>query len=387
MQSLKESSLPDTNLLDSAELVEDHRAAQPLASSRHGQHNGQEKAKVNPPVYLNSQPEKKPVVLPVHERNRAGFNDTFELSAHETIDAMNQSGRDIASQKPEYKLPLKKMGVTRTGIPVQMLNPFGSNDLVHLSCDVAMHVSLGDDRRGIHVSRLGDTLASHTAESYQSLADYAVRVAETTRRVQHAEHATVEASGLFAFLEPLNGVKSKVSLESLELSARAEATGKQTKLTSGISFNHITACPCVQETFRHSHGPQSEELISEINRRQMPLLTHSQRCRTTILIEGASHMPDVATLLDCIDSVVVRCQNTMPREYELLTVYKAHHKPQFLEDVLRELSASLARLLEGNDPETRVRITSISMESIHDFDLDGEIEYTLADLRAMLPTS
>ena len=384
MRSLNQTTLSDTIVMDSAEIdqaVVDSGVSATLPAHSNGHANNG----ANLTVDLKPQPDKKRVTLPVHERSRAGFDETFELSAHETIDAMNVSGRDIASQQPDLKFPLKKMGVTRTGIPVQVANPFGGQDLVHLSCDVAMHVSLAGDRRGIHVSRLGDTLAGHTGDIYQDLADYAVQVAETTRRVQHADHATVAASGLFAFLEPLNGVKTKVSLESLQLSARAEASAGQTRLTSGITFNHITACPCVQETFRHSHGPESEELIAEIGRREMPLLTHSQRCRTSIFIEGAKALPTLGDLIDLIDSVVVRCQNTMPREYELLTVYKAHHKPQFLEDVLRELSAALTRLLAGNPPETRVRITSVSMESIHDFDLDGEIDYTLADLQAMLP--
>lgn len=384
MQSLNASALSDTVLLDSTEMEEAHvTSGASAAQAVHG--DRQVTNRVKSPVDIKPVPEKKTHQLPVHERTRAGFDETFELSAHETIDAMNKSGRDIASQGSEFNLPLKKMGVTRVGIPVLLTNPFGAEDVVQLSCNVAMHVSLAGDRRGIHVSRLGDTLAGHTGECYQNLTDYARRVAQTTRRVQEAEHATVEVSGLFAFLEPLNGVKTKVSLESLELSARADVSAAHTRLTTGISFNHITACPCVQETFRHSHGPQSEELITEIGRREMPLLTHSQRCRTTVFIEGADNVPDLGLLIDCIDSVVVRCQNTMPREYELLTVYKAHHKPQFLEDVLRELSSALAKLLEGNPAETRVRITSISMESIHDFDLDGEIDYTLADLQAKLP--
>jgi|LauGreDrversion2_6_1035139.scaffolds.fasta_scaffold08977_2 GTP cyclohydrolase FolE2 len=324
------------------------------------------------------------IVLPVHERQRAGFDETFELSAHDTIEAMNRNGRDIASQKPGFLLPLKKMGVTRTGVPVRISDPLGGGNLVQLSCEVAMHVSLGDDRRGIHVSRLGNTIADHTGDVYQSLPDYACSVAENICRVQHADTATVSVSGIFAFLEPLQGIKNKVSLESLELAGSASCTADGTVQSSGITFNHITACPCVQETFRHSHGSQSDELMAEISRREMPLLTHSQRCRTQITISGGSQLPDLAKLLDVIDSVVVRCQNTMPREYELLTVYKAHHKPQFLEDVLREISAQLFRLLAGNPPQTRVSIKSVSMESIHDFDLDGEIDFTMADLQLLL---
>jgi GTP cyclohydrolase FolE2 len=95
----------------------------------------------------------------------------------------------------------------------------------------------------------------------------------------------------------------------------------------------------------------------------------------------------VPTLLKCIDSVVVRCQNTMPRELELLTVYQAHKKPQFLEDVLRDLLESLHQELKGQPEGAKVRIQSLSMESIHDFDLDGEIEYSLGDLNLLFASS
>lgn len=382
--ALSNASSPHKRSLIDSSLTEDRSTPTAETSTMSLQSQAMATPETRRPLDLKPDTQLGQLSLPLHERTRAGFEETFELSAHETIHAMNESGRDIASQAPQFRLALKKMGVTRTGIPVRITNPFGGHDLAHLSCDVAMHVSLAEERRGIHVSRLGDTLANHATEAYRSLADYAAQVATATRRVQHAERATVEASGPFAFLEPLEGVKSKVSLESIQLSARAEATADGTLVTTGVSFNHITACPCVQETYRHSHGPGSSGLMDEISRREMPLLTHSQRCRTTVLIEGAEQPPALGKLLDCIDSVVVRCQNTMPREYELLTVHKAHHKPQFLEDVLRELSSALTHLLAGNPGSTRIRITSISMESIHDFDLDGEIDHSLAELQAML---
>ncbi|MDF0552319.1 GTP cyclohydrolase, FolE2/MptA family [Kamptonema sp. UHCC 0994] len=70
----------------------------------------------------------------------------------------------------------------------------------------------------------------------------------------------------------------------------------------------------------------------------------------------------------------------MPHDLELLTVYRAHRKPQFLEDALRDLLKSLYTELQDQPECAKVHIQSLSMESIHDFDLDGAIEYSIGEL-------
>jgi GTP cyclohydrolase FolE2 len=117
----------------------------------------------------------------------------------------------------------------------------------------------------------------------------------------------------------------------------------------------------------------------------MPLMTHSQRCRTHVKLRGLAGPLNLLEILDSIDRVAVRCQNTMPREFELLTVFLAHARPQFLEDVLRDLSADLAKTLADEADTARIVIDSISMESIHDFDLHGQIDTSLAEVRAISP--
>ena len=115
----------------------------------------------------------------------------------------------------------------------------------------------------------------------------------------------------------------------------------------------------------------------------MPLMTHSQRCRTHVKLRGLAGPMNLLELLDSIDRVAVRCQNTMPREFALLTVFLAHARPQVLEDVLRDLSADLAKTLPDESDSARIVIDSISMESIHDFDLHGQIDTSLAEVRAI----
>jgi len=335
---------------------------------------------MRPPV-----PERKKTpdsVLAVHQRHLPEFQEVFERSAEETIASMNETGRDVASQPAKHPLSIRSMGVARTSIPVVITNPLGGG-LAHISCSVDLLVGLAAEKRGIHVSRMGDVLARLAGEQYDSLHHYASRLIELLRTTQHAETAHVRVQGQLPYLEAIEGVKSKSSLESLGLSIEAEFANGQTQFTQGVIFSHITACPCVQQTYRQSHDDESSSFVNELELRQMPLMTHSQRCRTHVKLRGLAGPMNLLELLDSIDRVAVRCQNTMPREFELLTVFLAHARPQFLEDVLRDLSADLAKTLPDESDSARIVIDSISMESIHDFDLHGQIDTSLAEVRAI----
>jgi len=319
-------------------------------------------------------------MLPFYTRQRLQFHEIFQRTALETINSMNQNGQDVANQLAVHPLTLPRMGISRHSIPVMICNPLGGSEIIHMSCNVKVHVNLSADKRGIHVSRLGDTLARLTGVPYQSLQDYADQLCKSVKISQEATDAHVEVEGVFSYLEEVNGVKLKRSLETFVLTAESHFVDDCLTYSNGIGFNHITACPCVQATYKESHAEDSTEFLQELVNQRMPLLTHSQRCHTRITMQGMNAPLSIPTLLNCIDTVVVRCQNTMPRDLELLTVYQAHRKPQFLEDVLRDLLKSLYTEFQDEPERAKVRIQSLSMESIHDFDLDGEIEYSIGEL-------
>ncbi|MEO5720979.1 MAG: GTP cyclohydrolase, FolE2/MptA family [Chthoniobacterales bacterium] len=319
--------------------------------------------------------------LPRHQRSRPAFADMFERDDAETIAAMDGGGYDIPNQAPQTPLALQRVGVNRRAIPVQIVDPFGGSQPAQLSCAVEAHVSVADDRRGIHVSRIGHLLAEMSDKVYPSLQDYAARFAELLLETQESRGAGVSVDGVLTYLEQVSGVKEKASLEHLDLFAKADFVDGRISVASGIGFTHITACPCVQETYRHSFA--SAAVASGRARRadEMPLLTHTQRCRTRILFShGATAPPGLGELLRCLDGVVVRSLNTLPREFELLNVYRAHAGPQFLEDALRDLLFAVYQLRRGADPREAIEIKSVSMESIHDFDMEGEIKFSLKEL-------
>src|ERR1700731_4720444 len=116
--------------------------------------------------------------LPAHQRSRRSFAGTFERDHSETIAAMDSGGHDIPRQRPKTALALRTVGVRREAIPVLIVDPFGGEDPVQLSCAIEARVGLDRERRGIHVSRIGDLLAQLSGKVFPAVRDYAAEFLE-----------------------------------------------------------------------------------------------------------------------------------------------------------------------------------------------------------------
>lgn len=331
--------------------------------------------------------EEQPLIphsfIPVHQRFQPDFIELFGRSEQQAITAMNAEDDDIPNQRPCQEITLPAMGVNRAHIPVSILDPFAADRTVQLYCTVKASASVSPLRRGIHVSRIGDLLARMSSKIYPSLQEYCAELCLRLGEVQDSGTATASVSGILSYLEEVRGVKHKNSVEHLEMFAEANSQAGVANVSAGIGFNHITACPCVQQTYKHALGDPHQALAHSLNEAQIPLITHSQRCTSRIKIIDAPTAVPIQALLETVDRVVVRCQNTLPREFELMTVYRAHKEPQFLEDALRQMLQAIYHLLRTDFPESRIHIQASSMESIHDFDIQGEISYTMNELRAL----
>jgi GTP cyclohydrolase IV len=318
-------------------------------------------------------------VLPQHTRAARDFLATFGRSAEDTLASMNEAGDDVPNQSPRHQLAVARVGMTRTSIPLVVANPFGAPGTVHVACTVDTHVGLAPDRRGIHVSRLGHVLAELAGQPHASLHAYAIALCERVAEAQQCGNAEVAVSGVLSYVEHPGGVSQRASIEHLTLSAEARHRDGRTDAGHGLAFNHMTACPCVQQTFTHAVADGYGGEIADVDARQ-PQPTHSQRCHTRIAIGPCASPVPLDRLLAVVDRVVVRSQNTLPRDLELLAVHRAHREPQFVEDVLRDLLAAVHRLIGAEHPDATIRIRTTSLESIHDFDLDGEIVASVREL-------
>ena len=138
-------------------------------------------------------------LLPHYVRRQPRFEDTFDKPDYHTITAMDAEGDDIPNQTPTHYIPLQKMGVNRLYIPVTIFDPFNISQTVQLQCTVDAYASVAPDKRGVHVSRIGDILANLTTKIYPSLQDYASDLCQQIRYVQQSEMAEVDVSGTISY--------------------------------------------------------------------------------------------------------------------------------------------------------------------------------------------
>jgi len=321
--------------------------------------------------------------LPFYSRTLPEFKSALGAEADQVIQAMDQMEDDIPEQRPEHQIALSSVGVQRNHVPVKIFDPFGSEQNTTLFCDVSLSTAIPPHKRGLHMSRIGSLVADATGDVYEDLQQYASRLASELNNRQYGGPSEVKVSGTFSYLESVPGwkpEKGKRSLENIRLHAHAVADHSGVAESAGLTIAHITACPCVQQTYKHALL-QSQGNVEKAIELTAPLFTHSQRCETRVQLKNLPHRFSMKKLLHCLDQVLFRTQNTLPREYELLMVYRAHREPQFIEDAMRQVISALYSLLTDDDyAACAINVHSTSMESIHDFDITAECTMTMAEL-------
>jgi len=326
-----------------------------------------------------------------YQRDQRPFHDEFGCDPSEVINAMDNAGDDIPHQLPEIQLEIASAGMTRTQVPVSIQDPFRPAQSRSLQVSIEASASVSGRKRGIHVSRFGDVIAATADRHYLSLEDCSQDVAERLRLSQGGP-TRVRVDAILPFLELVPGripEKTKQSLETLEICAET-ILGIKDIIGKGfeVGFSHMTACPCVQQTNRHAQM-LLQGFIESGDTQAQPLMTHSQRSHTLVELQNTSIALEIPEMLSVIDQTVTRIQNTLPREYELQMVKRAHEKPQFMEDVVRSLMEKVFRycITKGASDEGYLKIKTTSMESIHQFDLEAVIAYRIAELKILLETS
>jgi GTP cyclohydrolase I len=106
-------------------------------------------------------------------------------------------------------------------------------------------------------------------------------------------------------------------------------------------------------------------------------------------------MPPPESQLIAHDDLIVILENVLHMSRDLLKrpdetelVLKAHRKPQFAEDIVRETARAAGKKFAGiMEHETRIQIHSHSLESIHIHDVECLLDTTLADILTTLQTT
>jgi GTP cyclohydrolase I/GTP cyclohydrolase-4 len=260
-------------------------------------------------------------------------------------------------------------------------------------------VELGANQKGAHMSRfeevvneaIGEVVLGESTFKAETLAEHIAQLVRGRQRARRAE-VTMEARFPEHKPAPVSGIQTQ-ELYSLHGSAICSELG--TRRLIGVTAQGMTACPCAQQLVATSARErlEAEGIDSEdIDRifEAVPIATHNQRGLGTLHIgctELCDDEIDAATLLGIVEqSMSSEIYELMKREDEARVVEKAHRRPRFVEDCVREMVRGVVEHFRGLDDRAFMSARQVNLETIHQHNVVAERFGTLGEIRQELET-
>lgn len=303
---------------------------------------------------------------------------------------------DVQSQQPSVQLSLSRVGVTGVEKVIRIKHD-GHEQL--FSARFECVVELGPNQKGAHMSRfeevvneaIGQVVLGESAFKVETLAEH---IAQLVRERQDARRAEVTVEARFPEHKPapVSGVQTQ---ELYTLHGSAICTELGTRRLIGVTAQGMTACPCAQELVAASARVKLvEEGFDEADIERIlaavPVATHNQRGLGTLHIgctELCDDEIDAGLLLQIVEqSMSSEIYELMKRSDEAHVVEKAHRRPRFVEDCVREMIAGVVEAFPDLDDRAFVSARQVNLETIHQHNVVAERFGTLGEIRGELQT-
>jgi GTP cyclohydrolase I/GTP cyclohydrolase-4 len=303
---------------------------------------------------------------------------------------------DVQAQAPQVQLSLSRVGVTGVEKVIRIRHN-GTEQL--FSARFECVVDLGLNQKGAHMSRfeevvneaIGQVVLGEVAFKVETLAEH---IAQLVRERQNARRAEVTVEARFPEHKPapLSGTQTQ---EIYTLHGAAVVTEQGTRRLIGVTAQGITACPCAQQlvatTARErleTEGFDHDEIARILD--AVPVATHNQRGLGTLHIgctEQCEDEIDARTLLDIVEhSMSSEIYELMKRSDEAHVVEKAHRRPRFVEDCVREMIRGVVDAFPALADPAFVSARQVNLETIHQHNVVAERFGTMGEVRAELET-
>jgi GTP cyclohydrolase-4 len=294
---------------------------------------------------------------------------------------------DVQARVPGVPVGLSRVGVTGVEKVVRIRDELF---FARLEC----FVDLSREQKGAHMSRfeevvneaIGEVVLSESPFRAETLAQH---IAELVRSRQGAARAEVTIAARYPEHKPapVSGIPTQ---EIYTLHGRAVVSEHGTRRIVGVSATGMTACPCAQELVAARAGERlaadgfDEEQIERILER-VPVATHNQRGLATLHIgcleECVAEIDASALLAIAEASMSSEIYELMKRSDEVEVVEKAHRRPRFVEDCVREMIAGVVRVFPELDGASFVSARQENLETIHLHNVVAERHGLLSELR------
>ncbi len=215
------------------------------------------------------------------------------------------------------------------------------------------------------------------------------------RERQGARRAEVSVEARFPEHKPapVSGIQHPGAVHAARLGDLPASSG--TRRLIGVTAQGITACPCAQELVAgaarerlEGEGFDAEEIERILE--AVPVATHNQRGLGTLHIgctELCDDEIDAATLLEIVEqSMSSEIYELMKRSDEAHVVEKAHRRPRFVEDCVREMIRGVVEPFPALDDRAFVSARQVNLETIHQHNVVAERFGTLGEIRREIET-
>ena len=284
---------------------------------------------------------------------------------------------DVQSRFSPSHFKLTRVGVTGVKKLVSIQRP-NKTSVLPLTVTLDLFVDLPATQKGSHMSRNLELVSEIIDETLKTpvpdLESFCEKTAELLLfKHEYATFSEVKAEADY-FLDVTYPTGQKGSEPyKLVAEARAKSNGVLSKLI-GVKVIGMTACPCAMEVIRKL----------ETVAKHCPAPTHNQRNIGTLMIEvpKGTHLVDADDLIAIVEqSFSSPTYSILKRKEEAELVLKAHKKPKFVEDVVRDMLSAVLRMYQHLPDQVMVIARSESEESIHKHNAFAERVTTLGELR------
>ncbi|HEX6461037.1 MAG TPA: GTP cyclohydrolase MptA [Thermoleophilaceae bacterium] len=288
---------------------------------------------------------------------------------------------DVQARRPTAHVSLSRVGVTGVEKVVRIRSD-GDEQLYY--AELECFVDLGPHQKGAHMSRFEETANEAIDEVVLGEAfkaeTLASHIAERVRERQGAARAEVSIRARYPEYKPapVSGARTQEIYTMLGTAVASEAG---TRRLIGVQAQGMTACPCAQELVM---GRASERLAAdgftddEIERvfEHVPVATHNQRGLGTLYVgcpEACSESIEATRLLQIVEeSMSSEIYELMKRPDEVEVVEKAHRRPRFVEDCVREMIRMAVEEFRGFGDDAFVFARQENLETIHQHNVVAE---------------
>jgi len=297
---------------------------------------------------------------------------------------------DVQARRPSTPVALSRVGVTGVEKVIR-IDAAGGGQLFY--SELECFVDLDADQKGAHMSRFEETINEAIEEVVLSEAfkaeTLAAHIAERVRERQGALRAEVTVVARYPE-HKRTPVSGELTQEIYTLFGSAVASASGTRRLVGVQTQGMTACPCAQEmTAESSRGALADEGLDDaaIERvlDRVPPATHNQRGVGTLHLgcaEGCDDPIEASALLHIVESSMSsEIYELLKRPDEAAVVEKAHRRPRFVEDSVREMVRMGVEELARFGDDAFLMARQENLETIHKHNVVAERYGSIGELR------